>query len=85
MLEKEEPPSLEDVRNGGVALENGVLDGKLNCVLPTGGKFLTAARIAKTGGKENCPYRRDRPQNGKYLCRSGTDRKRCLQILSEKR
>ena len=39
MLEKEEPPSLEDVRNGGVALENGVLDGKLNCVLPTGGKF----------------------------------------------
>lgn len=52
--------------------------------IPSGGKFLTAARIAKTGGKENCPYRRDRPQNGKYLCRSGTDRKRCLQILSEK-
>ena len=37
--------------------------------IPSGGKFLTAARIAKTGGKENCPYRRDRPQNGKYLCR----------------
>ena len=39
--------------------------------IPSGGKFLTAARIAKTGGKENCPYRRDRPQNGNICADPG--------------